>query len=80
MPLDLSKIPPVPADAPKPKSRWKHWKGHNVEVVRVGRHTETGEPLVAYLHNGDLWCRPLSMWQDEARPGIIRFVPMAAAH
>jgi hypothetical protein len=61
-------------------TKWKHWKeGRVYEVLDVALHSETREELVVYRRVGDeagqLWARPLSMWLDEARPGVRRFVP-----
>lgn len=67
--------PPIPADAPKEFTRWKHFKGDIVTVIRVARHHETKELTVVYDHLGEVWTRPLTMWADEARPGIVRFTP-----
>lgn len=67
----------IPATAPKPGSRWKHWKEHCIaQVIAVGIHTESTEVLVSYMeeNSGIVFFRPLSMWQDEARPGVVRFV------
>ncbi len=75
MPLDESKLSPIPADAPKQGTLWQHWKGDVVTIIRVARHSETSELLVIYNHLGATWARPLAMWADEARPGITRFKP-----
>ncbi len=69
---------PLPANAPLPLSVWLHWKGACVTVLSVGRHSETEEVLVWYTYNGECWGRPLTMWDDEARPGIKRFSPLAS--
>lgn len=74
--MPITNPAPIPADAPKPGSRWTHWKGENIIVVGTGRHSETGELVVSYFEREDLWIRPLAMWADEARPGIIRFRPL----
>jgi hypothetical protein len=36
------------------KGRYRHYKGNEYEVIRVGTHSETGERL--------LWLRPLTMF------------------
>lgn len=74
MPLPESKLTPIPTTAPKEFTRWKHFKGDTITVIRVARHSESGELLVIYTHLGEVWARPLSMWADEARPGVVRFV------
>ncbi|WP_067924072.1 DUF1653 domain-containing protein [Alicyclobacillus shizuokensis] len=44
---------------------FQHFKGGLYTVVGVGKHSETQEDMVAYVdENGDLWFRPLSMWND----------------
>lgn len=65
---------PIPS-APSTGSRWRHFKGHEVTVLGVGQHSETGELCVAYMHEGRMWIRPWAMWADEARPGVQRFAP-----
>ncbi len=67
------KVPPYPKNVPKAGSRWLHWKGDVIDVMNRSRHTETLEPMVVYVHLGEIWTRPVSMWEDEARPGIKRF-------
>lgn len=74
--MTLPELKPIPADAPKPYSRWHHWKGQcEALVISVAHHTETGELQVVYeeLRSGQYFVRPLSMWTDEARPGVQRF-------
>ncbi len=65
-------------NSPWPGSIWRHWKGAMVQVIGMGHHTETGQAIVLYKHEinnrVNFWARPLSMWDDEARPGIKRFV------
>ena len=41
---------------------YRHFKGNTYEVIAVGRHSETLEPLVIYralYGEGDVWVRPL---------------------
>lgn len=49
---------------------YKHFKGQEVKVIGVAKHSETLEDLVVYDHMGtnelsDLWVRPLSMFLEE---------------
>ena len=51
----------------KPHTVWKHYKGNYYEVLAIARHSETLEDLVVYralYGEGDVWVRPLSMWQE----------------
>lgn len=53
-------------DEPKP-GRYRHYKGHDYEVIGTARHSETEEPLVVYRTlYGDLslWVRPLAMFME----------------
>jgi len=58
-------------DAVKP-GIYKHYKGKLYEVLGVGHHTETLEPLVMYRALYDtpdfgpkpLWARPVKMFQE----------------
>lgn len=46
---------------------YKHYKGGLYRVLSIGKHTETDETLVVYqalYGNNDIWCRPISMWND----------------
>lgn len=59
-------------DAVKP-GIYKHYKGKLYEVIGVGHHTETLEPLVFYRALYDtpdfgpkpLWARPVKMFQEK---------------
>ncbi|OAM88745.1 hypothetical protein AW736_15845 [Termitidicoccus mucosus] len=58
-------MPPLPAE-PRP-GRYRHFKGHEYEVLGCARHSETLEILVIYRSvEGDntLWARPRAMFMD----------------
>ena len=44
--------------------KYRHFKGHIIEVVLLAKDTETLEDLVVYKHLGknEYWVRPLSMF------------------
>jgi cyclomaltodextrinase len=47
--------------------RYRHYKGHEYEVLGVARHSETEEDYVVYRAlYGDrgLWIRPTAMFQE----------------
>ena len=47
--------------------RYRHFKGHEYEVIGIAKHSETLEPMVIYkalYDNGSLWVRPASMWNE----------------
>ena len=47
--------------------RYRHYKGHDYEVIGVARHSETEESFVVYRAlYGDrgLWVRPAAMFLD----------------
>lgn len=47
-------------------SRWRHYKGHEVMVLGLVRHTETEERLVLYWEGTEFipWARPLAEWNE----------------
>ncbi len=45
--------------------KYKHFKGMEVEVIGVAKHSETLEELVIYRHEGELWARPIAMFEEE---------------
>ncbi len=73
--MPLPELQKIPNTAPKKGEMWRHWKGHFCEVQSVAYHTETGELMVVYVEvdTERVFARPLSMWADEARPGVQRF-------
>ncbi|MEY4704032.1 MAG: hypothetical protein RL042_228 [Nitrospirota bacterium] len=63
--------------------RYRHYKGHEYEVLGVARHSETEEEYVVYRAlYGDrgLWIRPAAMFEEsvvvEGRR-VPRFEPLA---
>lgn len=76
---DLAPLPPTPL------GRYRHYKGHEYEVIGVARHSETLEPLVVYrpLYNASgWWVRPHAMFfeQIEFEGRLVpRFERVAAA-
>ena len=47
--------------------RYRHFKGNEYEVLAVARHSETDEKMVVYkalYGDGEIWVRPLSMWEE----------------
>jgi len=80
--MSSTELAPLPAT---PTGRYRHYKGGEYEVIGVGRHSETLEPMVIYRPlYGDvgLWLRPHAMFfgslQHEGRE-VPRFSPCEAA-
>lgn len=47
--------------------KYRHFKGNEYEVIAIGKHSETGEPMVIYralYGDGGIWVRPASMWNE----------------
>ena len=47
--------------------RYRHYKGHEYEVLGVARHSETEEDFVVYralYGEGGLWIRPATMFLE----------------
>lgn len=58
-----------------PSGRYRHYKGHEYEVLGVVRHSETLEPLVLYrpLYNDSgLWVRPHAMFFEDVEIDGVR--------
>ena len=52
------------------KGRYRHYKGNEYEVLSVAKHSETLEEMVVYralYGEGEVWVRPLSMWNDKIK-------------
>jgi hypothetical protein len=46
---------------------YRHFRGNEYELLAVGRHSETLEPMVVYralYGDGGVWTRPASMWDE----------------
>lgn len=53
---------------------YKHYKGNIYKIIAIAKHSETEEELVVYqnIEKGDIWARPVSMWNEEVN-GVLRF-------
>ena len=50
------------------KGIYRHFKGNKYELVDFVKHSETTEIMVLYralYGEGELWVRPLEMWDEE---------------
>ncbi|HEY0821751.1 MAG TPA: DUF1653 domain-containing protein [Rhizobacter sp.] len=66
---DLQPLPDTPL------GRYRHYKGHEYEVIGVARHSETLEALVVYrpLYNDSgLWVRPHAMFFEDVEIEGVR--------
>lgn len=66
---DLKPLPDTPL------GRYRHYKGHEYEVIGVARHSETLEALVVYrpLYNASgLWVRPHTMFFEDVEVDGVR--------
>ncbi len=56
--------------------KYKHFKGNEYEVIGIAKHSETLEEMVVYkalYGDGDIWVRPVSMWDEEViRDGVTK--------
>lgn len=50
-----------------PGQVWQHYKGKHYKIIVLGKHSETGEELVAYKReeDGNIYFRPISMFFEE---------------
>lgn len=47
--------------------RYRHFKGHEYEIIGIAKHSETLEEMVVYralYGEGELWVRPAAMWNE----------------
>ena len=44
---------------------YRHFKGMVIEILHIGKHTETMEDVVVYTYNDNIWVRPLEMFKDK---------------
>ena len=47
--------------------KYRHFKGHIIEIVGIAKHSETLERMVIYNHLGtnEMWARPEEMFLEE---------------
>ncbi len=59
--------------------KYRHYKGNEYLVVDIATHSETEEEMVVYkalYGEGQLWVRPLSMWNEKVEVNgkeVLRF-------
>ncbi len=49
------------------KGIYEHYKGNRYELLYIANHSETLEKMVVYkalYGEGEVWVRPLSMWNE----------------
>lgn len=44
---------------------YRHFKGDVMEVIAIAKHSETLEEMVVYKHNGEVWVRPIEMFNSK---------------
>ena len=55
---------------------YRHFKGRQYKVLKLARHSETGDAMVVYqalYEEQAIWVRPAEMWLEEIKPGVRRF-------
>ena len=55
---------------------YEHYKGNSYKVIAIAKHSETTDKMVVYqsIKDGQVWVRPLSMWNDIVdEKGTLRF-------
>jgi len=45
--------------------KYRHFKGHEYEVIGIAKHSETLEDLVVYRDEINLWARPMDVFLAE---------------
>ena len=47
--------------------KYKHFKGHDVFILHIGKHSESLEKMVIYKHldTNEIWVRPYEMFISE---------------
>ncbi len=49
------------------KGKYRHYKGNEYELLYIAYHSESLEKMAVYkalYGDGDIWVRPLSMWDE----------------
>jgi len=55
---------------------YRHYKGNLYKIIAFAKHSETCEDMIVYqsIKDGQVWVRPLSMWNDIVdEKGTLRF-------
>ncbi len=47
---------------PKKGEIYRHFKGNVITILEIAKHTETLEEMVVYMHDGEIWVRPMEMF------------------
>ncbi len=63
----------------RPGQIWQHYKGKHYKILVLGKHSETGEELVAYdrQEDGNVYFRPISLffsqveWEGKTVPRFV---------
>ena len=58
------------------RGKYRHYKGMEYEVVGIAHPSETMEDMVVYralYGEGELWVRPVSMWDEEVERGGVTY-------
>ena len=47
--------------------KYKHFKGHDVLILHIGKHSESLEKMIIYRHldTDEIWVRPYEMFISE---------------
>lgn len=56
--------------------KYRHFKGGEYEAVAIAKNSETLESMVVYralYGDGELWVRPLSMWNEEVERDGVKY-------
>lgn len=57
-----NELPTLPEIEP---GRYRHYNGNTYDLIGVGLHSETLEPVCIYVEDdGTLWVRPAAMWNE----------------
>ena len=62
----------------KPGQTYRHYKGNHYKIIVLGKHSETGEEMVAYQRqeDGNVYFRPIDLFFNEVEwegESVIRF-------
>ena len=64
MSIEQEALPAMPDIKP---GKYRHFKGNEYELLYIGRHSETLEPMVVYralYGEHGIWVRPADMWTE----------------